>query len=66
MMMMMLRKLVAQLKKFDVFYVQPAEPPSGIKGDDGDDERTRIFLLSLATRDIAPNDVLNDLTAEHR
>ena len=59
------KKLVTQLKRYDVFQ----EHTTMVAGDDGDidsDDR-EIPLVSLATRDAASSDVMNDLlTAEDR
>lgn len=53
-----------QLKKFHEFNVQPVQPPGMVEEEDRNDVRTHIPLLSLATRDTAPDDVANDPTAD--
>ena len=58
-----MRKLAKQLERFDVFRVRTASPEDG--EDEGEDRD--VPLASLATKDIAPSDVVNDLlTAEDR
>ena len=56
-------KLVQQLNKYDVFRVHAALLDPAFAEDDG--VAIDIPLVSLATKDIAPSDVVNDLlTAE--
>ena len=58
-------KLVHQLNKYDVFRVHAALLDPAFAEDDG--VAIDIPLVSLATKDIAPSDVVNDLlTAEDR
>ena len=58
-------KLVQQLNKYDIFRVHAALQDSAFAEDDG--VAINIPLVPLATKDIAPSDVVNDLlTAEGR